>query len=96
MLSRGGWYFAEALVEVAGEGAFDTAACFSAGFAGWVESLVVAGGLEVVVVPLHGVGRVSGSFDLMVWLSLMASRWTSSGRCMPMPSCGRIWLKSCR
>ena len=47
-------------------------------------------------VPRHESGRVSGSFDLMVWRSLMASRSTSSGRRMPMPSCGRIVLKSCR
>ena len=48
-----GWYFAEALVEVAGESASDAAACFSAGFAGCEESLVVAGGLGVVVGPLE-------------------------------------------
>ena len=60
-----GWYFAEALVEVAGEGAFDTAACFSAGFAGWVESLVVAGGLGVVVGPLE-CDDVEGPVELAV------------------------------
>ena len=51
---------------------------------------------EAASVPRHEVGRVSGSVDLRIFSWSMASRWTSSGRRMPIPSCGRVWLKSCR
>ena len=44
----------QAVVEVAGERAFDAAACFSGRLARCEEALVVGGGLLVVADPLEG------------------------------------------